>query len=167
MILFSYIDADITIMSCLVAALICWNIFSLVDIRSHKKELQRETARLESLIADMNAQSTLNKAVVEQSLSDLYLSAITGKGVLDEYNYIRHSVFAIVHLSQVGDFETAGVVAESVVKTLVRPEQVILTQGLKEQLLVALSGTVSAEKVRGFATVVSLVSRTGTRQSAP
>lgn len=41
MILLSYIDADVTILSALVGILIAWNIYTLVDLKSYKKELSK------------------------------------------------------------------------------------------------------------------------------
>lgn len=149
---FDYVGALVGILSLLVTVLIGWNIYSLIDIRSLRKEIAVERTRV-YLESENNLTETF------MALSEYYYSSIHGERQPKEervYKYIYFIISSIMHASRIRDFETCRVIVRTTIETI-RPVSIGMSEKNKKNLFDLLSDVNEPRNIQRFSELLALV----------
>ena len=153
------LSITVGILSVLVVTLITWQVYTLIDIRKIRKDVNRrsETNRLES---------ERNLATIFMSMSDFYYSRLSGKDQPEQekmYKYIYNRASCILHASRIKDFETCRVVAKVLIEAI-HPENISMSESDKKSLFYLLSSVEHARSIEGFSELLVCLSMIKVRQ---
>lgn len=154
----------VSVLSVLVTALIGWNIYTIFDFNSRKKEMDVKIALLNEQMKSMQITHQMNKGIVEQAISDLYYVQLgVGHPIPMVYFYLNHLISAIITFTNAGDFETPRILIKGAAEVIVRPENVRLSKVERNGLLVGISLVKNTNKIPNWTDLVDIVARMGKR----
>lgn len=141
---FDYQGVLVGILSLLVTALIGWNIYTLVDMKSTKDKID-EISSGSSLMIQRSM------AVSENANWMIYHYLLLKKDPLElEYRFLYHGVACLYHTSQLSDVETCIAVVKGMLECITKPEEITITKKEKNDILQLMSGVKYADKIEGY-----------------
>lgn len=159
-----YQSLFVSVLSILVTVLIGWNIYTIFDFNSRKKDMDVKIALLNKQIGSILITHQMNRGVLEQSISDLYYNLLgVGSPTPTVYSYLNHLLSAIIAFTDAGDFETPRVLIKGAVEVVSHPELVKLSKAEREGLLSGISLVKSPNAIPNWTDLVDIVARMGRR----
>lgn len=145
---FDYQGVIVGVLSLLVTALVGWNIYTLVDLKSLQNKMQM-------IVDGTSKHINGNMAITEGAHLMIYHYLLTGKDPLGiEYRFIYHGVACIMNASQYGDILTCNAIVKAMLECVVHPEKISVTANGKNDILKLISLVKNADKIDGFLELV-------------
>lgn len=152
----------VSVLSVLVTALIGWNIYTIFDFNSRKKDMDAKLLLISKQCQLMEEQAQRNRGLLEQSISDLYYHLLGVKHPIHTvYFYLSHIAQAITAFAHIGEYELCEVLIKTSKEVVARPEAVAVNEKQKKQLLTLLLCVQDTRQLPSFPDLLSLVSRLG------
>ena len=157
---FDYQGVIVGALSLLVTALVGWNIYTLVDLKS----LQNNMSHLaEGTSKRING----NMVVTEGAHLMIYHYLLLNKDPLGiEYRFIYHGVACLMHASQIDDIPTCNAVVDAMLTCIAHPENVSVTESGKADILKLISLVKNGDKIKGFLELVKRIALLNVRNKA-
>lgn len=148
------------VLTALVTVLIAWNIFSLVDFNHKKEELSKETETVKQLITLSNSTNAANSAINDEALAMLYYYLITKKPIESlEYQYINHSISAIVNLAIANREKECNFFIDLLLDTVSDPQKLTIKQEKINEMLVHLGNMPNKNLYSNYSKLVYMISK--------
>lgn len=148
------------VLTALVTVLIAWNIFSLVDFNHKKEELSKETETVKQLITLSNSTNAANSAINDEALAMLYYYLITKKPIESlEYQYINHSISAIVNLAIANREKECNFFIDLLLDTVSDPQKLTFKQERINEMLVHLGNMPNKNLYSNYSKLVYMISK--------
>lgn len=148
---FDYIGVIIGVLSLLVTVLMGWNIYSVIDMKYMKKQIEE---------ISVGAFSNLHKnmAISEQTNFMLYHYLLLRKDPLGlEYRLIYHGIASLYHTSMFGDINMCNVIVKGLLECIAHPDQIIIKENKKNEILLLVAGVKNANKIEQFSELVNKI----------
>jgi len=150
----------VSVLSVLVTLLIGWNIYTVFDLNSRKKDMDAKIKLVGEQLLLMRQQADTNRGLLEQSISNLYyLQLGVPHPIPMVYFYLSHVIMAITAFSHVQEFQTCEALIKGVKEVVVRPEQTSLKEQQKRELFVLLSCVQDTQRLPSYPDLLNIVAR--------
>lgn len=154
------------VLTALVTILIAWNIFSLVDFNHKKDELSKETETVKQLIAFSSSTNAANSALTDEGLAMIYYYLITKKPIESlEYNYINHSISAIVHFAIANKEKECNFFIDLLLDTVENPQELKIKPIRIKEMLLHLESMPNKHLYSNYHKLVFMLSQVGKADS--
>ena len=145
---FDYIGMLVGILAILVTVLVCWNIYTFIDIRQQSK-------RLNGLLSSLQYIQNNNSVLSEFSFFNIYEYLLLNSIHPNlEYHLLNHGVNSIAYAMQNDDVITAKTITKVLSEMLVEPSKIHLPKVYKEHLFTAISNVRRQNTIEGFAELI-------------
>lgn len=154
----------VSVLSVLVTALIGWNIYTIFDFNSRKKDMDAKVAFVNKQMKAMQFSHDMNKGLVQQAISNLYYMQLGVRHPTPMiYFYLNHLISAIIAFTDAGDFETPRILIKGAVEVVAHPELAKLNKVERQGLLSGISLVKCPDKIPNWTDLVDIVARMGKR----
>ena len=156
---FDYLGLLVGIQAVLVTALIGWNIYAVLDLRSIKSELTDTKEH-----ALFNAEK--NNALTAHAAGDVFYSLLVGAVPFSfEYHYLYYRLSECLHLSHIRNMDTCNSVVQSIFESIAAPERIRLTDLNRAELIALVARFEHKEEIQEYGRLVQLVALAGRQYS--
>ena len=169
---FDYLGLMTGILGVLVTILIGWNIYMIIDFRQERTELRQyfdeQKKSVNSVGADLLVayRSHLsNSALLEKALADVYAHLLGQREYVSlAFEYLFHLLDALASASKAENYDACNLWVNEIkrVLTIASPEQFVMLESDKQQLLMTLMQVSHPDRFVGFNDVVTLISKIAT-----
>lgn len=150
---FDYMGILVGILSLLVTILLAWNIYSVIDLRSIKKEF-------EDMQVDYYMKVQNTNAMTCHALGDFYYSVMMKNEPLGiNYQFLYYRISEINHLSNIGNYIFCNALIDSLLTMYVEPELTSMTKSSRDRLISLLSECKGKENLPQIHNLISIISR--------
>lgn len=173
---FDYLGLITGILGILVTVLVGWNIYMIIDFRQEKEKLQQyfdeQKKSVNSVGADLlvSYRSHLsNSALLEKAIADVYAHLLGRREYVSlAFEYLFHLLDSLASASKAENYEACNLWVSEIkqVLTLSSPEQFVISESNKQQLLMTLMQVSHSDRFAGFSDVVALISIIPTNQDS-
>jgi hypothetical protein len=141
---FDYQGILVSALSLLVTALIGWNIYTIIDIKSTRDKIDEISTGASSMIQK-------NMAISESANWMIYHYLLLEKDPLGlEYRFLYHGIACLFHTSQFSDIATCNAVVKGLLECIANPKSITITKNRKNEILKLLSGVKHTDKIEGY-----------------
>lgn len=166
---FDYLGLITGILGVLVTVLVGWNIYMIIDFRQEKEKLQQyfdeqkksvNSVGSDLLVSYRNHLS--NSALLEKAIADVYAHLLGQReNVSLVFEYLFHLLDSLASASKAENYDACNLWVNEIkqVLTLSSPEQFVLSESNKQQLLMTLMQVSHSDRFIGFDDVVALISK--------
>ena len=145
----------VTILSAIVCALIGWQIYTLIDLRKIRQELN--TTKLHSLM-----ESERNSTITCHAIADYYYSIVVGESPFSNEHYlVYYRVSELFHASQLGNNGMCEEIIKGLNEIIKQPEVVKVTPSNRKHILELLLQVKDGIKMHGYYDLLSKINRLG------
>ncbi len=145
----------VTILSAIVCALIGWQIYTLIDLRKIRQELNN--TKLHSLM-----ESERNSTITCHAIADYYYSIVVGESPFSNEHYlIYYRISELFHASHLGDRGMCEAIIKGLNEIITQPEIVRVTSSNREHILELLLQVKDGIKMQGYYDLLSKINRLG------
>ena len=156
---FDYLGLLVGIQAVLITALIGWNIYAVLDLRSIKSELMDTKAH-----ALFNAEK--NNALTAHAAGEVFYSLLVGAVPFSfEYHYLYYRLSECLHLSRIRNMDTCNSVVQSIFESIAAPERIRLTDLNRAELIALVARFEHKEEIQEYGRLVQLVALAGRQYS--
>ena len=140
----------VAVLSILVVALISWQIYSIIDIRKIRKEVEDKR---QAIVYEADRSALLSFV----ALSDFYYELLVKTSSNEkEFKYLHYRISALVSASRIKDYEYCNAIVRALLETIV--EEHLKLRKYNRQLLVALLLSVKEQnKIQDFQTLLQKI----------
>lgn len=148
---FDYQGVIVGVLSLLVTVLIGWNLYTLIDLKGIRKELNQISAGT-SLVLEKDM------TVLESANWMIYHYLLFQKDPLGlEFRFIYHGVACLMHSSHSGDLETCNVITKGLLECLTDTEKISMKASSKNDILKLISLVKEPDKIKGFLELINKI----------
>ena len=155
---FDYIGVIVGVLALLVTILIAWQIYSMIDFNSKKRDLYTLTN-----IASNDLQSNMATSEYANWMIYHYLLLKTDPLGLD-YRFLQHGISCLLHTSNIEDIETCNVVVKGLLECFINPHEVKMPQLNKDQLILLLSKVKHTDRIKDYSRLVEKIIQINVKQ---
>lgn len=169
---FDYLGLMTGILGVLVTILIGWNIYMIIDFRQERTELRQyfdeQKKSVNSVGADLLVayrNHLLNSALLEKAIADVYAHLLGQREYVSlSFEYLFHLLDALSSASKAENYDACNLWGNEIkrVLTIASPEQFVMLESDKQQLLMTLMQVSHPDRFVGFNDVVTLISKIAT-----
>lgn len=141
---FDYQGVIVAILSLLVTVLLGWNIYTLIDMRGIRNDINEISSGASFMIQK-------NMAVTESTNWMIYHYLLLGKDPLGlDYRFLYHGIACLYHTSQFHDINTCNAIVKALLECITNPKSITITKNGKNDILKLLNGVKQTDKIDGF-----------------
>lgn len=141
---FDYQGVIVGVLSLLVTALLGWNIYTLIDLKNIRDNINGISTGASLMVQK-------NMAITEKSNWMIYHYLLLSEDPLGlPYRFIYHGVACLFHTSLFSDIETCNAVVKGLLECIVDPGSITITKDGKKDILKLLSGVKHTDEIEGY-----------------
>ena len=154
---FDYQGVLVGILSLLVTALIGWNIYTIIDIKSTRD-------KIDEISTGASFMGQKNMAGSESTNWMIYHYLLLEKDPLGlEYRFLYHGVACLFHTSQFSDITTCNAIVKGLLESIVNPNSITITKNGKNEILKLLSNVKHTDKIEGYLELLNRIALVNVR----
>lgn len=155
---FDYQGVIVGVLSLLVTALLGWNIYTLIDMRSVRDDMDEISSGASFMLQK-------NMAITENTNWMIYHYLLLGEDPLGiEYRFLYHGIANLYHTSQFHDINTCNTIVKGLLECITNPKDITITKHGKSNILNLLNGVKQYDKIDGFLELLNRVALINTKE---
>ena len=169
---FDYQDLITGILGVLVTVLVGWNIYMIIDFKQEKEKLRQYFDEQKKSVNSVGADLLVsyrnhlsNSALLEKAIADVYAHLLGQREYASlAFEYLFHLLDALASVSKAENYDACSLWVNEIkqVLALASPEQFVISELNKQQLLMTLMQVSHTDRFIGFNDVVVLISKIAT-----